>query len=138
MSLQQVFAADLVALIVLLAIVRVLARPRQDALTAYMTRMHPDFGTAGLIISRDGKSALAIDDRGNEAILVFLLGTRWVSWRLPAARLKPPYARYHRATDSLAVDTGDVTRRTVTLALPADEKLAEFFRIDEPLLARAS
>jgi hypothetical protein len=134
MPIEQVLAADFVALIVLLLVIRWLAGAPRPALgdaaslRQLIATSQPGSAPADLVIGRDGQVAVAFDGAGETASLVFLLGARPVIWRVPAARLRPPAARYDRAADSLIIETGETTRRRLTLRLPESDPQADRLR----------
>ncbi len=95
----------------------------EATLRAELSRDFPDFAGALIILGRDGRSALAIEPGGQQIVLWFLLGARPICWSLPADRLTAAGTRFDAADRRLVIDTGEVTRRRVTLALPPDLSL---------------
>jgi hypothetical protein len=123
MPIGQVLAADLVALILLLALIRWLAgAPRRtlgDAASVerIIASAFPGSKPIEPVVDLDGQAAIAFESCSEDGFLVFLHGAKPVVWRMPAERLRPPSAHYDQA-GSLVIETGDPTRQHLALRLP--------------------
>ncbi len=123
MPIGQVLAADLVALILLLALIRWLTGARRRtlgdiaAVERIITSAFPGSKPIEPAVDLDGQAAIAFEAGSEDGFLVFLHGAKPVVWRMPAERLRPPSARYDQA-GSLVIETGDRTRRHLALRVP--------------------
>jgi hypothetical protein len=143
MPIEQVLVVNFAALILLLLVIRWLAAPPKGLGDAAALRRLVAAGQAGpapahLVIGRDNRVAVALDAGSESACLIFLLGARPVVWRVPAARLRPPLARYDQTSDSLIIETGETTKRRLTLQLPERDPQADRLRTVESEPAAAA
>jgi hypothetical protein len=86
---------------------------------------HPDFAIGRLLIGADGRSAIALSDKGNELVLLFALGSRITCWRLPRNSIQ---AQLLSNPSALLLDTHDFTLPRVRLPIgdsPANRELAD-------------
>jgi hypothetical protein len=77
---------------------------------------HPDFVIGQLVISADGRDALALSADGRETILLFALGSRLVLWRQARQQLHAVEPE-GSSPNTLVVTTGDFTLPHLRLSL---------------------
>jgi hypothetical protein len=76
------------------------------------------FRIGQLAVEPSDRRALAISADGGEVVLLFVMGTRVVWWRLPLAKLGRIERKSRDGGVTLELHTGDFTRPEFSLAVP--------------------